>query len=315
MRLSETGNLSTPQAEVSVSPPQPRRGRLLPIFFGLAVIALLVGAVFLTWQQLPYRLPLGTQITQLNNDIAALKSEVQALDARVTALQQSPPSPDLAAQLSSIEMRLADAERMLAQTADQKALQTLQDRVARVESGSPGEMLKTAAAMLARANLARAAQASGQFKPEWEALRAIAPDDPAVGALQPYADISVPARNALLASFPEAARASLAADQQANSDGNLASRLWARLRGLISVRRVGDVQGDTNEEHLARAQADADRSDLSGAVKEAQAVTGPAATALEPWLKNAEARVAIDSVVLDMNSRIIQALATAPSAP
>jgi hypothetical protein len=146
-------------------------------------------------------------------------------------------------------------------------------------------------------------------------LRAIAPDDPAVGALQPYADLNVPARSVLLASFAEAARASLAAEQQANADGNLASRLWARLRGLISVRRVGDAEGATNEDHLARAQADADRGDLSGTVKEAQAMTGPAATALDAWLKNAEARLAIDSVVLDMNTRIIQALATAPAAP
>jgi hypothetical protein len=221
----------------------------------------------------------------------------------------------LAAQLGSVEMRLAEAERMLSRAADRDALQVLQDRLGRVESGSPGEMLKMAAAMLARANLARAAQESGAFKPEWEALRAIAPDDPAVGTLQPFADMDVPGRNALLASFPEAARASLAADQQASADGNLASRLWARLRGLISVRRVGNVEGGTNEEHLARAQADADRGDLSGVVKEGQGVTGPAAGPLDAWLKNAEARLAIDSAVLDMNTRIIQALATAPAAP
>ena len=313
--MSETGQLSTPQTEASVGPPRPRNTRLLPIFFALAVIALLAGAGFFAWQQIAHRLAIEPEIAQVRRDIAGLRNDVQALDARVTALQKSPPSPDLAAQLGSIEMRLADAERTLSQAADRDALAVLQDRLARVERGSPGEMLKSAAATLARANLARAAQASGSFKPEWEALRAIAPDDPAVGGLQGYTDLNVPARNALLASFPEAARASLAADQQANADGNLASRWWARLRGLISVRRVGDVQGDTNEEHLARAQADADRGDLSGAVREGQAVTGPAATALDPWLKNAQARLAIDNVVLDMNTRIIQALATAPAGP
>jgi hypothetical protein len=286
----------------------------LPIFFGLAVVALLVGAGFFARQEVVRRLAVEPQITELRSEIGALKNGEQALDARVTALQNSPPSPDLAAQLKTVEMRLAEAERMLSRAADQQALQTLQDRLARVESGSPGEMLKTAAAMLARANLARAAQASGGFKPEWEALRAIAPDDPAVGSLQPYADLNVPTQSAVLASFAEAARASLAADQQANGDGNLASRLWASLRGLISVRRVGDVEGTTNEEHLARAQADADRDDLSGAVKEVQAVTGPAATALDAWLKSAEARLAIDGAVLDMSTRIIQALA-APSNP
>ena len=302
--------MSTPQTEASAGPPRPRKSRLFPIFFTLAVIALLAGAGFFAWQQMTHLLTVEPEIAQVRSNIAALRNNLRALDARVAALQKSPPNPDLAAQLGGIEMRLADAERMLSQTADRQALAVLQDRLARVESGSPGEMLKSAAATLARANLARATQASASFKPEWEALRAVAPDDPAVGALQPYADSSVPARSAVLGSFPEAARASLAADAQANSDGNLAARLWARLRGLISVRRVGDVQGDTNEEHLARAQADVDRGDLSGALKEAQAVTGPAAMALEGWRKTAEARNAIDSAVLDMNARIIQALAS-----
>jgi len=288
---------------------------LFPVFFALAVVALLAGAGFFAWQQIAHRLALEPELAQVKRDAVGLRNDVQALDARVTALQKNPPSPDLAAQLAAIDMRLAEAERMLSHTADRDALQGLQDRVARVESGSPGEMLKTAAATLARANLSRAVQASGSFKPEWEALRAIAPDDPAIGALQPYADMDVPGTNALLASFPEAARASLAADQQANAGENLASRLWAQLRGLISVRRVGNVEGTTNEERLARAQADADRGDLPGVVKEVQAVTGPAAGPLDAWLKSAQARVAIDSAVLDMNARIIQALAAAPAAP
>ena len=312
--MSETGNLSTPQTEVSAGPPHLRKRRFFPIFFTLAVLALLAGAGFFGWQQIAHRLALEPQLAQARQDIVGLRNELQALDARVTALQKSPPNPDLAAQLASVEMRLAEAERMLGQAADRDAIQVLQDRVARVESGSPGEMLKTAAATLARANLARAVQASGAFKPEWEALRAIAPDDPAVGALQPFADMGAPGANALLASFPEAARASLAADQQANSGGNLASRLWAQLRGLISVRRVGNVEGATNEEHLARAQADADHGDLSGTVKEAQAVSGAAAGPLESWLKNAQARLAIDSAVQDMNARVVQALAAAPAA-
>jgi hypothetical protein len=175
-------------------------------------------------------------------------------------------------------------------------------------------MLKTAAATLARASLSRAAQTSASFKPEWEALRAAAPDDPAVDALQPFTDVSVPTRASLVASFPEMARAALAADRQ-DTNGNFAARLWTRLSGLISVRRVGDVQGDTVEDHLARAQADMDRGDLSGAVKETQAVTGPAAAPLDSWLKSAQARLAVDGAVLDMDTRIIQALAAAPAVP
>jgi hypothetical protein len=204
---------------------------------------------------------------------------------------------------------------MLSQAPDRDAMATLQARVGRLESGSPGETLKMAAATLARADLSHAAQGPGSFKPQWEALRAAAPDDPAVASLQPFADTIVPTREALTASFPEGARAALAADQQASTDGNFAARFWASLKGLISVRRIGDVAGDSAEDHLARAQADLNRGDLSGAVQETRAVNGAGAAPLRAWLRDAEARLAVDSAVQDMNARIIQALAAAPGTP
>jgi hypothetical protein len=295
------GRLSEPQAKASTAPPRPRRGPAFAIFFGLAVVALLAGAGFFAWEQMAHRLAVEPEIVQVRRDIAALRNDVQALDGRVSALQKSPPSAEVAAQLEALTTRLAEAERALSQAPDRDAIGTLQTRVARLESGSPGEMLKTAAATLARASLSRAAQTSASFKPEWEAL-------------QPFTDVSVPTRASLVASFPEMARAALAADRQ-DTNGNFAARLWTRLSGLISVRRVGDVQGDTVEDHLARAQADMDRGDLSGAVKETQAVTGPAAAPLDSWLKSAQARLAVDGAVLDMDTRIIQALAAAPAVP
>jgi hypothetical protein len=310
--LSEAESISNPSSGSPAAAVSSRRRRFFPIFFAVAVIALMAGAGFFAWEQVAHRLVLEPQIAQLSHDVAALRSELQALDARVGALQNASPSADLATQLAALDMRLAETERMLSQAADRDAIATLQTRVARLESGSPGEMLKAAAAILARANLARAAEGSGSFKPEWEGLRAAAPDDPAVTLLQPFADMSVPTHAALAGRFPEVARAALAVEQQASTNGNFASGLWARLRSLISLRRVGDVQGDSNEDHLARAQADMDRGDLAEAVREARAATGPATGPLEPWLRDAEARLAVDSAVLDMNTRIIQALAAAP---
>jgi len=293
----------------------PRRRRLLPVFFAVAVLVLLAGAGFLAFQQVTQRLVLEPQIAGLARELAALKTDVQGLDARLGTLEKAAPATDLAAQLAAVEMRLAEAERMLSQAPDRDAIAALQTRIARVESGSPGEMLKVAAATLARAGLVHAAQDSPSFKSEWEALRAVAPDDPAVAALQPFADVVVPTHAALLAAFPEAARASLTADAAVDANGNFAGRLWARLRELISVRRVGDARGDSNEDRLARAQADLDRGDLSGAIKEARSVSGPAAAPLGSWLRDADARLTVDSAAMDVNARIIQALAAVKAAP
>src|SRR5215831_2297988 len=89
-RLSETGNLSTPQTEASPGPPRSRSRALFPVFFALAVLALLAGAGFFAWQQIAHRLALEPELAQARRDIAGLRNDVQALDARVAALQKSP---------------------------------------------------------------------------------------------------------------------------------------------------------------------------------------------------------------------------------
>jgi hypothetical protein len=76
----------------------------------------------------------------------------------------------------------------------------------------------------------------------------------------------------------------------------------------VSVRRVGDVEGNTNADRLARAQAALDRDDLSGAVLEADAVEGVAAATLVSWVKDAQARLTADRVISDMNKRAVQDL-------
>ena len=111
-----------------------------------------------------------------------------------------------------------------------------------------------------------------------------------------------------------AARAALDAEPAGGADQNFFTRFWAGLRRLVSVRRVGNVEGTANEDDLARAQVYCDLGDIAGAVMEAQAVSGPAAMPLESWIKSAEARLAVDSAVTEMNARIVQALA-ASAAP
>jgi hypothetical protein len=74
------------------------------------------------------------------------------------------------------------------------------------------------------------------------------------------------------------------------------------------------VAGTTTEDRLARAQADLTRGDLASAVMETRSISGAAATPLQSWLKDADARLALDSAVADMNVRIVRALGTPLSA-
>ena len=76
-----------------------------------------------------------------------------------------------------------------------------------------------------------------------------------IAALQPYAQTGVASRTALAAAFPAVAKAALADDL---ADDSFGERLLGKLKGLVSLRRVGaDVPGDSVEAKLARAEAGA----------------------------------------------------------
>ncbi len=67
-----------------------------------------------------------------------------------------------------------------------------------------------------------------------------------------------------MAEFPAVAKAALADDL---ADDSFGERLLGKLRGLVSLRRVGnDVEGDGTEAKLARAEAALDAGDVAKAV-------------------------------------------------
>jgi hypothetical protein len=246
-------------------------------------------------------------------ELTALRGELQAVSSRLGAIEHASAAGrettpvDLAATLQLVETRLAALEAQIARSADRDTLIAVQDRLTRLEKDTAGAILHRAAAVLAVANLARAVESGSPLDQELGALRILTPDDPALSALEPLA-AGVPSFAKLAAAFPEAARAALQADAVSQAGQNPVGRLWANMRRLVSVRRLGEVEGNTNADRLARAQADLDRTDLSAAVAEMSGVAGPAAQAVEPWLESANARMAAERVIADMNRRVAQDL-------
>ena len=317
--MSETENISSPQPKPETAgtaapipppvPPTPRRRRRFLGFFAIAILVLLAGAISLTVQRLRTS---NAGVAELTREVATLKNDVAALNARADALEESSAvRQSAAAQMAELTMRLDALGSDVARAADRDTLAQLKDRIAGLEHASPGEMFRIAAATLARANLARAAEQGAPFKPQLEALRIAAPEDPALGALQSAAGSGVTTRAVLAARFADAARQSLDAERSSAAGGM--AWLWASTRRLISVRRVGDVAGITTEDRLARAQADLARSDLENAVMEVRGINGAAAMPLQPWLKDAEERLALDRTIADINARIVQTLAAPAS--
>ena len=238
--------------------------------------------------------------------------EVQAtLDERMTAMEQrtgemTQSIAALIARLNSVEAATpADLPQRLQGFATREEQANLEARMQRVEA------LRYAASVLALARLSRAAEEEREFRREYDALAAVSAGDPGVARLAPYATRGVPTTATLRERFPEAAREAIRAERTAAADG-FWERQWARLRNALSIRRLTATRGDDSESRLARAQAALDGNNLAGAVAEVRALEGAAATVMGPWLRDAEARLAVARAIYEIEQRVTNLLAQAP---
>jgi hypothetical protein len=249
-------------------------------------------------------------VAQLRDALIQLRQRLDAVEMRLGAIEstQAAPARDYSGEIATLQARVSALESQTAQAADKNVLDALQMRVAALERENAGTERQRAAQILALSILARSAETAQPLKPELDAFAALSPGDPAIAVLMPYAEKAVPTRSELAARFPDAARAALANTRLQSAQGYFA-KLWARALNLVSVRRTGPETGDTVEDRLARAGHDLQTGDLAGAVMEVRALTGPAADTMAPWLKDAEARLAVDTSIAGLDSRIVHALA------
>ncbi len=207
-----------------------------------------------------------------------------------------PPVPAPAPVLAPPAEALPSAE--LAQVAERlAALENRQGRAAEAAAGA-----------LAAAALLEATQTSQPFPAELAALEALSPASSDLRALRPYAERGVPSRAALAAAFPDyAARA--AAGARATPEGSgLLARLGQTLSRVVTLRRVGEVPGDSADAVIARAERQLEDGDLTAALAALDTLPPAARNALAPWRERAEGRAVVDRRIAEIRSRALQDL-------
>jgi hypothetical protein len=311
--MSEQGNHAPPQ-NAPLAPPKPRAVPMqLPFILAVAFLLVFATLIGSHWPGLIGDSQSPAADTPLASSPAAQTAPAPREGAAPPAA--APPASatisiaDLVVRLGGVEARLATVENGLARAGDRDVQSALQSRLARLEAESSGEALRRAGLVLALATLARAASETGPFKPQLDAMAALAPGDPAVMALSPYAEMGAPSIAALAARFADEAREALDAERIAAAGDGVFGRLWSSLTGLIRVRRIGEADGTTSADKLARAEGHLARRDLANAVAETRGLEGAARTNLAGWLRGAQARLAIDNAIAAMETRIVTALA------
>ncbi len=251
---------------------------------------------------------LGSRLDADERTIADLRSGVESgnktindslggLGARVATLEHNAPPADLAERLNSFALK-TDADAIAA-------------RVAKLESNDPVGMIHRAAAVLALAELVRATAGASSFASELSTLQAFVPDAPELKDLSRYAKSGAPTHAMLAEEFPAVAANALAAERNARATG-WPSRLWASIASTISVRRIGEVEGDNTEAHLARAGGRLDAGDLPGALREMRALDSPARIAASGWIARAAMRLAVDTDTRALADRLVKDLPPKP---
>lgn len=127
-----------------------------------------------------------------------------------------------------------------------------------------------------------------------------------ITTLTPTAKQGVATHRALSDQFPSVARAVLQAD--GGEGDSFLQRTWQRFSSLVTVRRVGEVEGAEADAILARAERRLAAGELAAAIKSMDALTGPAMGAAQAWMERAQTRLGAELALAGLQSRAIAAL-------
>jgi len=211
-------------------------------------------------------------------EIATLRAALQTLDQNVGVQKGEVARQRDQAQTLAAAVEKATAASSERGAADQKAMAAA----------------RASAVIGVAARLSAAFDSGLPFSADLTLLAPLARDDAKLtelsAALKPFAQTGVASRAALTAEFPAMAKAALADDR---ADDSFGERLLGKVRGVVSLRRVGaDVEGDTVEAKLARAEAALNAGDVAKAVELVKSLPPETDKARAAWLGRAEAHLA-----------------------
>ena len=270
-------------------------------------------------------------------DTDAINSALGALGRRVDQLE-SAAKPDLGpirAGIQQVEQRLAaietqSASRVASETAASKDMQQelsrlgkfegdLADRVAALEreaqSQEKPELRADGMLALLLGQMREAIEQARPFPAEFGAFIKLARGSDLAAGAQPLAE---PARNGvasravLVKGLAELAGRMAASDPAVKSDWR--EQTLARLRGLVTIRRIDDSSHTGSNGAVGAAQAALARGDLAGAVATLEPLTGADAEAARPWLLMARERLTAETALEHVQELLTERLGGSPAA-
>jgi hypothetical protein len=246
-------------------------------------------------------------LSALSDRLAALEQRTTTLAAANSSQAAADATKGLQADVQALSQKLGEQSQLLAKLQSQEA--------------SGGADRTDAALVVAAGQLRAALQTSRPYAAELQAVEALARDQPDTLAelrkLDGRAQQGVPTLATLTQQFPALAQRAARASAPAVADDSWRARALAKLKGLVTVRRVGDrsaAEPDGSDAGLAAAAAALGNGDLAGAVAAARRLEGPAAQAVAPWLQDAQARLDAEASLAALDATLMRRFLANPAA-
>lgn len=242
--------------------------------------------------------PASTDDGELEKRVAALETAAKAPaagapadSANVEALNQK--IAELTGQVDQLRATLAQSsEQQTTSGADiTKRLEEAEKKL-----NEPREDVAVARAIAAAA-LKAAIDRGGPFLAELDTFAGVAPDDPAVADLRAFAETGIPSRAELVGAVPDVATAIVEAVNQPDPNQSWSDRLMSSAKSLVSVRPVGNIQGESVEAIAARMEDKVKSGDLSGASAEWNNLPALGKQASTAFKQSLEARIRVEELV------------------
>lgn len=265
---------------------------------------------------LPDDLATTKDIERLQGEIAALSgggdaaadlaTQVKDLDARVAALGDTAKSGAEAATATTDAVGGLSSEVAAIQASVTEIKASIDELKAR--NASQDALLWSAVG-----SLRDALRYTGPFTEQLADVSRLAGDragfQEALAELKPLADGGVASVAELQREFPETAREIVAAGYGDSDDGVLGDVL-NRVSQVVTIRPVGEVEGDGPGAIVARAEGHVDQGDLAAALEELKGLPQDASQAADGWRQRAQQRIAADAAITQLNGLLAGHTAT-----
>ena len=256
---------------------------------------------------------LARRFDQLEAAVAATKAGLQQFEQRlgVADTQSSARAASETAELQKIQQEVSRLGSVAADLANR--LRALEQQM---QSQGVAERTDAALAMVLL-QIREAVDQARPFPAEYTALKALARDPGLVASVEPLAEAAqsgVPSRAVLSRRLSElAGQVATATEPPPESDWG--AQTLARLRALVTIRRIDGASQTGPEAAVSGAQAALARGDLAGAVAALEPLSGANAEAARPWLRMARDRLAVETALDHLQQLLGARLGSSRAAP